>query len=579
VVAVGAYSIVASEFLGSLREITRPALASVWLLASAAAIYRLRRANLKIPKAVGFADSILLSSIAAILAIVGFVAFLSPPNTFDSLAYHLPRVVFWAQQQSVSFFATPYLNQIQLQPFAEYFMLQSFVLSGGDHFVNFVQWAGFLISIVAVSLIAGQFGAQRRGQIIAALFVATLPNGILQASGAKNDYFMAGWLSAAVWFLLRGDPVWSGLALALAIGTKATAYLYAAPLIVVIFVMVPAWRNWKRVLTFVCLTLSLNLPQFARNVALSGSPFGFDSPFGDERFRWRNERFGWRQTASNIIRNSTEQMGYRDARWNRFVYDSALKAHRLIGARADDQDTTWLWSNYAPPRNTNHEADAPNSWHLLLFLVTLLTSLIQRRWRLAMFGAALVVGFVAFCAYLKWQPYMARMFLPLFVLAAPIAGVVIGSIRGTLVHLALCLVLLNNARPFLFDNWLRPLRGVRSVLHAPRETQYFADMKQFDNQQSFLDAVNASVPLACSTFGIDINDFQIEYPFEALLLERRPNVRFVHTGVSNQSRKYQQVLVPCAVLCLDCAGDSNRTELYRKLGEPQQFGKFLFFTR
>jgi hypothetical protein len=58
-----------------------------------------------------------------------------------------------------------------------------------------------------------------------------LPNGILQASGAKNDYVLALWLVAAVYFAMRRDLLFLGLAVGLACATKSTAYLFLPPVL------------------------------------------------------------------------------------------------------------------------------------------------------------------------------------------------------------------------------------------------------------------------------------------------------------------------------------------------------------
>jgi hypothetical protein len=653
-VLLGAGAVTITEALGAAHSITRPALAAAWTIAlcvaAASSQWSVASGRQKRGAGVGktrgsgdrgqasgkqirtgnsgqkevacvrwsvasrttlasSVNALIMASIIAILGIVGFIAIVSPPNSSDAMAYHLPRVVYWAEQHSVRFFPTPYLNQIMLQPFAEYFMLDGYVLTGGDHLVNLGQWFGCLTSIVAVSLLAMQFGAGLRGQILAALFCATLPNGILQASGAKNEYLMAAWLASALWFLARsdsaGDAALAGLALGLAIGTKATAYLYAPPVLVA--ALLAGWFGGDRLLTraashhnrslwsrlvgaktgmivLLC-ALALNLPQYARNVDLSGSPLGFAGAFGDGRFQWRNETFGWRQTASNFIRNSTEQVGARSERWNQWLYDRAVALERVIGANPNDPATTWPGEKYEPPRNANHEVNASNRWHLLIvaacvFWLGIAWMMGKRDGRMLLYSAALVAGFVLFCFYLKWQPFMARMFLPLFVLASPLAGVVLEGMKPAVLQIALCVFLLNNARPYLQENWVRPLKGPRSVLRTTRDENYFADMTQWEERKDFAPAVDAAARLRCSVIGIDINRYQLEYPFMALLRERNPAVQFVHTGVSNVSMRYAPPVAdaPCAVLCLDCAGDPASVRFYGDFGPPRQIGHFLLFS-
>jgi hypothetical protein len=131
---------------------------------------------------------------------------------------------------------------------------------------------------------------------------------------------------------------------------------------------------------------------------------------------------------------------------------------------------------------------------------------------------------------------MARMFLPLFVLACPAVIIV----RPKLLQLVLVVLLLDTAKPYLFENWVRPLKGPHSILRTSRDDQYFNDLHFWNIQARYQEEVAAAASSGCSVIGIDINDLQLEYPFEALLRERNPQVQFVHVNVTNQSKKYEK---------------------------------------
>jgi hypothetical protein len=135
-----------------------------------------------------------------------------------------------------------------------------------------------------------------------------------------------------------------------------------------------------------------------------------------------------------------------------------------------------------------------------------------------------------------------------------------------------CLFLVNNARPAMFENWTRPLKGPRSLFVTARDDNYFSDMSQWNNRASYLESVDRTARSGCLLVGIDITENQLEYPFQALLRERNPQVRFVHTvpAVPNQPR-------PCAVLCPDCIANQQKIALYRDIGAPIEIGRFLLF--
>jgi hypothetical protein len=586
VVLLGAVVALLTEILSPFHLVRRAPLTAAWLavaLGAAALLYfrrpKFRRVSVRPLEAA-------IAGVAGVIAgIVGLTAFLSPPNSADAMAYHIPRVIYWAQSGSVAFFPTSYFNQISLQPLAEYLMLHTYVLSGGDHFINLVAFAAFLGSVVGISAVSGALGLGSKGQAFATLVCATLPNGILQASGAKNDWLLAFWLVCLVYFVARRDAPFSGLAAGLTVATKATAYLFAPPLVA--GVLLWTWLEhrpvpWLRMAAFLAGgVLLINTPQYVRNLRLSGSPLGYDSAHGDGFFRWRNEHPGWKSTVSNLLRNTSEQLGARSPRWNQAVFDTVVRIHRALGIDSQSPDTTWRWERYAPPINANHEANANNRWHLLLVVLAVAFVVFKPSRPWTMYAAALLAAVLLFCFYLKWQPYLARLELPLFVLASPLAAYFLVRLRPALLAVLICAFLVNNARPALFENWTRPLKGPNSLWVTSREGNYFSDMVQWNKGVSYFPAVELTARSGCQTVGIDISQNPLEYPFQALLRERNPGVLFVHTGVENVSVRYapKDLPRPCAVLCLDCAGNRKKISLYAPLGPPVEIGRFLLFLR
>jgi hypothetical protein len=108
-----------TESLGSFDLIRRGPLILCWsavlLIAIAAATrqrFRFRFALTSLS-----ADPVVIvcsAGIAVILTLTAVTAAFSPPNSADAMAYHMPRVIYWAEQSSVRFFPTQYLNQVML---------------------------------------------------------------------------------------------------------------------------------------------------------------------------------------------------------------------------------------------------------------------------------------------------------------------------------------------------------------------------------------------------------------------------------------------------------------------------------
>ena len=209
----GAYLVLLTEFLSLFEAIDALWVVMGWLVPIAvtgAWLLKRKRAGtaLRFPRLHYPSNIIIAGCVAVVVIVTAIVAWFAPPQTWDSLTYHMSRVAHWAQQASVEPFATGIEIQNSHPSLAEFAILQTYVLSNGDRFANFVEWSTMIGSLVGVSFIGSQLGASRRGQWLGVIFAATLPVGIVQASSTMNDYVVALWvvIVAAETLELRRHP-------------------------------------------------------------------------------------------------------------------------------------------------------------------------------------------------------------------------------------------------------------------------------------------------------------------------------------------------------------------------------------
>ncbi len=593
----GAYCVLLTEALSLFAGISRASLAAGWGgLASAAAWFAWRdraavQAALRPPEldrsqwAGAVASSI---AIAAILAGAAVSAILGTPNMADVLTYHMPRILFWAQHGSVGSYPTPNYQELSMPPFSEYAMLQIYVLGDGDWGVGLAQLAAFAGAIVAASASAARLGAGFRGQWAAALVCATLPSAILQSSGAKPDVTMGAWLAVAAWAALEAAERFEikralalGAGLGLCLLTKGTAYLFAPPMLLALWASAP--KAGKETLArsaavAAIVVVLLNAGYWGRNWAFNGKPLGDGTINGDGDYTYANARFGMDVFASNVIRNAVLQLVFRQS-WNERIHAAAVGLHERLGIDENDPATTWMTTSFQPPAYSMHEALAPNVRHLLLLGPTVLWLLYRRRldaaaWLLL----GLVGGFLAFCFYLKWQPWHARMHLPLFLAAAPVVGLFLGSLRPRTLGAAALVWLVWNARTPVRFNSLRPLEGRWSVLHAPRDEAYLVD------HTFLLDPVACAQDLlradSCRRIGIDRASGAIIYPILARLRDEDRAYAFGDMDAMPGARRYAAAFPfdePCAVICYLC-GERREERWNTEFAHKDVFGELTVFS-
>ena len=243
--------------------------------------------------------------IILILAITSITAIVSAPNNWDSMTYHLPKVMHWIQNQSVYPYPTHNLRQISFSPGASYLTLQFILLTGNDYFANCIQWIAFLGSIVCVSLIVRTLIGEKH-QWIGAFLTACFPMAIMQSTTTQSDLVTAFWILCYAYFIFKDkqssiiDFAWGSLAFGLAILTKPTALIYGIPLTIFFFGKNIHWVTWKNKLSllsiFLVCSLSFSIPHFLRNKAIFNSYLGTDTDT-------KATTFGIFQSLSSSLKN------------------------------------------------------------------------------------------------------------------------------------------------------------------------------------------------------------------------------------------------------------------------------------
>jgi hypothetical protein len=419
---------------------------------------------------------------ALLLGLTGLAAVFAPPNTPDVLSYHLPRQLHWLQQGRMAHFITSDDRALMMPPFAEIIQAHAFLLAQGDGWANVPQWLTYALGMIVVSLLARELGAKVQAQLLAAVVFGTLPMAYHEASSAKNDLMVAVWLGIFAWVVLRllRDTsrelrLWlaGGAALGLALATKSTAFVFGFPVGLVALFAVR--RNYRGAVLFAVVALLLTGPHLVRNQLWYGTPMGIHR--AEDGGAQASEIWSWRSLLSGVLRNSTLHVSTPSPNANGLIATSVARVHGWMGQDIDDPRTT-LWKlRYNVVWGPRAEMVAGAPVHFLLGLATIGWLLVRRlRGAEMTMGLMIVAGGVLYCLLLKWQPWGARLHLPVFMLLAAMSAVVAERMgpRAVWVVAAAC-----------FAGWIpsaqtqiRPLWTAPTIFTTSRWENYFRVQSQ-----------------------------------------------------------------------------------------------------
>lgn len=502
---------------------------------------------------------------------------LYPPTYGDSMVYHLARVEHWIQNQSVAFFATHYLTQIEFAPLSEYNLAHLQLLSGTNRFDACMPLLATLVCIVGVSELARLLGASRSTQIAASVICATIPTGVLLATITEDDYFAAatgvGLLILLASFSMGSRWAYRAIALGAAMGlcymAKSSMSVLMAP-VVLAFFAVAIFRQVRteglqgtlrpginQVLVIGASALAVAGVFLAQTAQLFGAFVGpatsalLSSPKTIPGFAANVDRY----TAANF--RIGDGVSGIQTYVSKVVLGVLGHAYSVFGVSINDTHYTGILHSdtFAPGDYTLFQRIpefGANPWDVLLAIsaaIILVVVVVRGRRELRL---ALVLSLSLGCGYLllvglpKFLPYNLRLQLPFFVAVSAVIAVALSIFPRWVTRLVL-VGLVVACLPELLDNVETPLVPPNQF-HGSYLTEYFGYYSNPPGSEQAPGYQTVATMLAQSTCKqAAIGNFLgLEYPLWVGLQHEHYKGVLNDFYVNNVSRKLEPSYRPCA---------------------------------
>lgn len=372
------------------------------------------------------------------------IAWVYEPNNYDSLTYHLSRVMYYLGQNSLAHFQTEDIRQVFFTFNYNLLQLACFIYHPPLQSINFLNVAAWIMTGVGLYRVTRFCGCSANASLAGTWLALTATGVLAQATATTLDLPTVGALLASFVFALRWrenqrpvDAMLAGLAAGLAAGAKLTVVFFGPAVVLLILLFwLHHWKQGQNRAFFsgvrawllpAALAIALSIPFILYNLSATGhwmtdkldftlnKPFSFAAALQTTKgylFQLFFEPFGRFTFDMELIRKLNDWFAHTFfSNWNTGY------AYSDFYVIPPDLNEDHVWYGFAAP----------------LFLICALICL----WRdrrlhtpLAWFALLALGWFVTYFAMNKWSLYIQRYFLPAIVLMAPCAAAVWDGVRG-----------------------------------------------------------------------------------------------------------------------------------------------------
>lgn len=125
------------------------------------------------------------------------------PYNWDSMTYHLPRIMQWAQNKSVAHYLTHDVRQLTSPVLAEFVNLQVYILTReADNIFNLLQCFSFITNAILIFHITKKLRVSKAYCWLSMLLFVSMPIAFGEALSTQVDHFSTIFLLIFVYFIL-----------------------------------------------------------------------------------------------------------------------------------------------------------------------------------------------------------------------------------------------------------------------------------------------------------------------------------------------------------------------------------------
>ena len=412
-----------TEFLSFFNSINRSSLFVFWLILDLILYLVGRKRKCKLNISLKLDKHKIAVLIIFCLVLVG--DFIVVPYNWDSMTYHLPRIMFWAQNGSVAHFPTYDSRMLTSPVLAEFVNLHNYVLIGSDKFFNFVQGFSFIGIVLLIVCICKILNLDKKVTCLACFLFMSMPIAMAESLTTQVDLFSTVWALVFVCSsldLMNKDKIvvrdeifnLTILGLSMGLGYLSKPSVCLMMLVFGLALLIVRIKHKDGITVYILcpiiigiVALSIVSFEIIRNIDTFGA---VSDPIAGER-----QLVGTllpNYLIINFLKNFFFQLGLP------FIYQKVGPAYRiiafigrLIGVDINEPLIAEDGMTYCIPDATNIGCDTSIATLVCVLLIIVLALCVIRKKKLDIFDKTTLISFIVFLFILRWERYESRYVL------------------------------------------------------------------------------------------------------------------------------------------------------------------------